>query len=178
LAAEDKLRDELLALQASHRDLLKWKLLVVGSIFAIGFGFAGTVQEMSAIVLFAAPFVCIYCDLLCRDYDLRIALIATFLRRHETPYSSYERFLATPEIAGTNCWTFRKYGIIGASVVVDVIVLGYSGILAFNVGVCGNFTWFLLAISAVAGAILSFVIQGVYSGIHTRLQEAGAKAAK
>jgi hypothetical protein len=178
VAAEDKLRDEVLALQASHRDLLKWKLLVVGSIFAIGFGFAGTVQEMSPMVLCAAPLVCSYCDLLCRDYDVRIGLIATFLRDHDAQYSLYERFLARREIAATRYWRFRKYGIIGASVFVDLTVFVYSVILGLNPGPSRDFTWLLLAISAVVGAILSCSIQRAYSRLHQHLREAGGKDPK
>jgi len=39
---EDKLRDEIMALQAAQRELARWKLLGLGGLGALGLGFTGS----------------------------------------------------------------------------------------------------------------------------------------
>ena len=96
MAAEEKLRDEIVALQSSQRDLLKWKLILIGSVSAVGLGLPRYGDPNFKFVLCIIPFLAAYCDLLCRDYDIRIALIGFFLAKSGADvFSKYEEYIGS-----------------------------------------------------------------------------------
>ena len=64
--------------------MLKWKLVLVGTLGAAGLGLAGASRHTPGhpeLVLCAVPFVSVYVDLLCRHLSLRILVIGRYLRR-------------------------------------------------------------------------------------------------
>ncbi len=74
---ESKLAEEILETQKSRSDMLKWKLVLVAALGAMGLGLS---QEMKVapLVLAIIPFVCVYVDLLCCNCNVRTILIGTY----------------------------------------------------------------------------------------------------
>ncbi len=87
------LRTEIVESQKARIDLLKYKLVAIATLAAIGLGFntnqAGSFLLDSDYVLTIIPFVCLYVDLLCWHNTLRILVIGRFLDYHDDPYENY-----------------------------------------------------------------------------------------
>ena len=96
------LRTEIIESEKSRIDLLKYKLIAVAALAAIGIGVGGYESNPKILdpelVLGIIPLACVYIDLLCWHNTLRILVIANFLKRHDGPY---ERFL---EVIGDNLY--------------------------------------------------------------------------
>jgi hypothetical protein len=75
----EELRAEILEAERSRSDLLKWKLVLVAGLGAIGIG-VQTNSGRVPLVLIGIPLVCAYVDLLCRHLTLRVHVIGQFLR--------------------------------------------------------------------------------------------------
>lgn len=91
---EEQLSRQLIEAQKIHSDLLKWKMIVVAALGAVGLGLSGSAGETSLVkpylVLCCIPLVCAYIDLLARHLSLRILVIAKFLRKdREDPYQDF-----------------------------------------------------------------------------------------
>jgi hypothetical protein len=63
-----------------EHDLAKWKLGVTAALAAAAFGLAGQNSGPNYWLLLIVPFVCAYVDLYAYQYELRIRVIARFLR--------------------------------------------------------------------------------------------------
>lgn len=66
--------------EAEH-DLAKWKLGVTAALGAAAFGFGKDGSNPNYWLLLFVPFVCAYVDLFNYQYELRILVIARFLRK-------------------------------------------------------------------------------------------------
>jgi len=85
----DKLRDEIIEAQRGHLDMVKWKIVLVAALGAVGLGFQGAGApgggERTALpahyVLCLIPFVCAYCDLMLCTLLLRMHAIGAFIHR-------------------------------------------------------------------------------------------------
>jgi hypothetical protein len=120
LASEDKLRDEIIAFQKARSDILLWKLIAMGGVGAAGLGLLSVTPSGKEAILGIIPFVAVYCDAVSHDYDLRIALIATFLRRPGGPFSEYESFTASVR----SHWTLVGLSAhIGSSLLACILIL-------------------------------------------------------
>jgi hypothetical protein len=75
----DLLRNEVLEAEKARSDLLKWKLVLVAGLGAAGLGL-NTGGQAHHLILVGVPLVCVYVDLLCHHLNLRIQLIASFIR--------------------------------------------------------------------------------------------------
>lgn len=88
------LREEIRKSEEARLDFLKYKLVAVASLAAVAFGLdskeSGSLRENLRYILALIPFVCIYVDALCYHNNLRIFVIAKYLRCHG---DSYEGFL-------------------------------------------------------------------------------------
>lgn len=88
------LRSEIIESEKARIDLLKYKLIAVAALGAIGIGVGGYEANSKTLdpelVLGIIPLACIYIDLLCWHNTLRILVIACFFKRNENPY---ERFV-------------------------------------------------------------------------------------
>ena len=96
----DTLRSEIMQAHEARSELLKWKLVIVGAIGSVGLGLAGAKTSNHAdLVLAAVPLVCIYVDLLCMNLNIRMLVIASWMRKVETEnpeqlaLRNYERFV-------------------------------------------------------------------------------------
>lgn len=79
------LRDELMQAQKNRSELLKWKLVLVSALGALGLGFSDVEGLNPAVsielVLCCIPFVCAYVDLLCSHHALSSEVIGRFIRQ-------------------------------------------------------------------------------------------------
>uniref|UniRef100_UPI004056DBDE hypothetical protein n=1 Tax=Candidatus Electronema sp. TaxID=2698783 RepID=UPI004056DBDE len=95
ITAKDQLgdlRNEIVESEKSRMDFLKYKLIVIASLGAIGLGFSE--QHTNAkiepdYILCIIPFICAYVDLLCYHNTIRILVIACFLDYNNDPYEGY-----------------------------------------------------------------------------------------
>jgi len=75
------LKEEINKVNEAEHDLAKWKLAVTAALGAAAFGLGKTGTAPYWLLLFV-PFVCAYIDLFDYQYELRILVIARFLREH------------------------------------------------------------------------------------------------
>jgi hypothetical protein len=156
MPCEEKLRDEVIGFQKAKSDILLWKLIAIGGVGAAGLGVTG--QPAKEAVLVIIPFVAAYCDAVGHDYDLRIALIATFLRRAGGEFSEYESF-----VAGTRSrWSLVGLAAhLGASIIACVLVL-LAGLFRPSVSGCKDMTSNMLVAAAILGIILVILVECEY----------------
>jgi hypothetical protein len=87
------LRSEIIESEKARIDLLKYKLIAVAALGAIGIGVGGYQADPKTLdpelVLGIIPLACIYIDLLCWHNTLRILVIACFLKRNKNPYENF-----------------------------------------------------------------------------------------
>ena len=96
ITAKDELpvlRNEIVESEKARLDFLKYKLVAIASLSAIGLGFGDYKLDKIIIpgdyVLCIIPFVCAYIDLLCYHNTLRILVIGCFLKHHDDLYEGY-----------------------------------------------------------------------------------------
>jgi hypothetical protein len=75
------LKQEINKTMEAEHDLAKWKLGVTAALGAAAFGFGQNGSSPSYWLLLFVPFVCAYVDLFNYQYELRIRVIARFLRK-------------------------------------------------------------------------------------------------
>jgi hypothetical protein len=98
-------KNEIVEASKGRTDLLKWKLILVAALGAIGLGISNpssTAKPMLSLhlALCLIPLVCVYVDLLCKHLQMRILVISEFFQFHEDKnnndetscFYSYERF--------------------------------------------------------------------------------------
>ena len=119
----EKLRDELIGMQAAQADIQKWKIIGIGAVFAVGLGFSHSTAGDTSFALFAIPFISVYADLLARDYDLRISVIASFLRSGDDAIASYERAVSRLGSRGIQWWVLGHTAIAVSSVLSNAAVI-------------------------------------------------------
>jgi len=74
------LKQEINETSDKAHDLAKWKLIVTAALGAAAFGLSK--QDPNYWLLFFVPFVCAYIDLYIYQLQLRVRIIAQFLREH------------------------------------------------------------------------------------------------
>lgn len=87
----EPLRNEIVASEKNRVDLLKYKLVAVAALGAIGLGLKSSDDPLfnPQYVLCIIPFVCLYVDALCCHNTLRILVIAEYLKSVGDPYETY-----------------------------------------------------------------------------------------
>ena len=76
------LKEEINKNNEMEHDLAKWKLGVTAALGAAAFGLGKDCGTPPYWLLLFVPFVCAYIDLFVYQYELRILVIARFLRQH------------------------------------------------------------------------------------------------
>jgi hypothetical protein len=76
------LKQEINQTAEAEHDLAKWKLGVTAALGAAAFGFGKEGCSPSYWVLLFVPFVCAYVDLFSYQYELRVLVLARFIREH------------------------------------------------------------------------------------------------
>jgi hypothetical protein len=70
---EEKFHDEISLLQAAQREATRWKIIGFRALAAIGLGIDGTSNRDMILVRCLIPLFAPYCDLISREYEIRIA---------------------------------------------------------------------------------------------------------
>jgi hypothetical protein len=81
-------RNEIIEAEKSRMDLLKWKLILVATLGAIGLGLNNASSNSKILsslhlMLCLIPLACVYVDLLCKHLQIRILAISYFLQHTE-----------------------------------------------------------------------------------------------
>ncbi|MEO0790661.1 MAG: hypothetical protein AAFY36_18495, partial [Bacteroidota bacterium] len=157
--AVEKLMDEMRDLKVSIRDSLKWKVVLTGSVTAIGLGFTGPSTPNAYLAMSAAPLIAAYCDVLIRDYELRVAIQAAYLRNNgDSEHSKYETFLEEQNIKDTEWWILRRDAIMLSSLFVCIFIGGFA---AWQCD-AQSFTtspWIVPILTALVGAVVVTLVQ-------------------
>ena len=80
MAVEEKLRDEMMAYEDARQQLARWKIVGLGALAAIGMRVESRLNQNMLLILSLIPLFAAYCVLINSEYEIRIALIAAFLR--------------------------------------------------------------------------------------------------
>lgn len=162
----EELRAEILEAERVRSDLLKWKLVLVAGLGAVGLGLNPDTKTVP-LVLIGVPLVCAYVDLLCRHLILRVHVIAQFIRdpgdepsdaaaaAKQRLLQEYERFVQTKR----SVFGFENWALFGSSTVLSVVV-GAWGIYLHG----DTKRWWAEALiaSAVAGLVLTVAIEWMF----------------
>ena len=153
----DKFRDEIIILGKAIRDLHKWKLIVVGTICTIAFGLSSHANPV-LYVLIGIPFTVNYIDALIWEYEIRVGLIANFVKKNQEQgeYRKYETFLSKKK--ETTKWTNWPERIIVVSSICSCCIslfgmfftiVGKSSSFEFNFDTIDPFRLVIIGISIV-----------------------------
>ena len=170
MPAAEMLRKEILGFQNAQAQLLRWKLIAIGATAAAAFGIATDDQPSRLLVLAIVPLIAVYCDLLSRDYDIRIALIAAFLWRQGGEYASYENFLRAPGVILAGPWFLGNAATFMSSVMVCILVIwiGFQPqIIAGAHADTGRLN--TLVVAGVAGILVAILIEWHFSQAYRRI---------
>ncbi len=98
-------RNEIIEAEKGRMDLLKWKLLLIAGLGAVGLGLSSSEKSTNPalspyLLLCLIPLVCIYVDSLCQHLQMRILVISEFFQHYKyqvrddemTRFHAYERF--------------------------------------------------------------------------------------
>ena len=125
----------------------------------------------SILALCLIPFIAAYSDLLIRDCDLRIRIIASFLKKEtDSDYARYELYIATdPEIQGARWTRFSHLSIKEASYSICMLVFGI-GVTNFIISNgCSVLVSVSLSASSLIGAVAIFKIHKDFKKIKSPL---------
>lgn len=120
----EKLRDEIVESQKVRTDFLKWKLFLVAAIGAAAFGIGSRDSQSQSpplVLLGLIPFVCLYVDAVCIHNQMRILIIARFMRRGSLGQTAkaYEEYCRTQRSA----WSLEDFALVGTTIFLSVLVL-------------------------------------------------------
>lgn len=159
------LRTEIIESEKARIDLLKYKLVVVASLAAIGLGFSernANTKIASDYILCIIPFACAYVDLLCYHNTIRTLVIASFLKHNDDPYEDYIYQLGNELHTKSAEYFFNMEDIalFWSSITLSILLVMYSIIPFFSEydHVKGSVFWFVGLMAIIANYLtkLSF----------------------
>lgn len=130
------LRNEIVESEKARIELLRYKLIAVASLAALGLGFH--IQRDNAKIAFdyvlcIIPFVCAYIDLLCYHNTIRILVIACFLKHNNDPYEGYIAQLDESNKVGVRqFFDIEDLVLFGSSIFLSFLLAIYS-IIPFDI---------------------------------------------
>ncbi|GAA5510076.1 hypothetical protein [Novipirellula caenicola] len=179
MGAADKLRDESMQYQAAKRDLLKWKLILTGTVSAFGLGFTQSTVPHAHLALCVVPLIAVYCDLLIRDYDLRIAIKGFFVVRYDVEgYAEYEQFINSSPISPLKWWLFSDVAISWTSLLLCVFVAAVGGGYGMVTPLHDSVSWVALPAMALIGAGLIVAVHVVFKRKHRAMHKAAKEGVR
>ena len=124
------LRTEIIESQKARTDLLKWKIVLISALGAVGFGISKDASGPLPAVLGFIPIACAYVDLLCVHNDLRILVIGGFLREHLKAKPEDSDIQAYEDICENNRPVFllESFALVGTTVLLSSLIalMAYS----------------------------------------------------
>lgn len=112
-------RQEIIDIQKSRVDLMKWKLILIG-------GLGGFGLEKAPTILILIPFICVYVDALCYQQSLKIFVISRFIcdvrQRNMQMDVNYEKLCNSL----SNSFSLEDVALVWSSVVLSILTsVGY-----------------------------------------------------
>jgi hypothetical protein len=164
------LRNEIIESEKARSELLKWKLVGVATLAALGLGFTENGSESGAhLVLPVIPFVCFYVDLMCRHESLRILVIAAFMRsrsnRDDADYESFVQVVARSP--GRNFFALEDWALEGSTMALALLLVTVGIVPQLVPGTLErlntpDFRWFSVA-SGVTVFALTLLVRRFFS---------------
>ncbi|HXU47263.1 MAG TPA: hypothetical protein VN783_17180 [Thermoanaerobaculia bacterium] len=203
------LRQEIRDTQKSESDILKWKFLAVAGVGSVALGGLRELvsfvapksvpgpapptapAEIAYGLLCLVPLICLYTDLICLHYTLRIITIGAFIKRSYEAYRArqapgipldYESFVFETRANRWNPFNLEIFAIIASSAFLSATLL----VLAKPWTLPGRALMSprgLLAASSLAGLIGTGCLQRSYLAriqaiLDKKVEKAGGRAAK
>lgn len=113
------LRSEIVESIKIRADFLKWKMLLIAVLGAAALGLTSNNHGAPELLGFV-PLVCAYADILCIHTDLRIFVIAKFLRDGPDAASAhYERFCHQER----HTLGLEQFALVGTTIAVSLLVM-------------------------------------------------------
>ena len=169
------LREEIRESEKVRMDFLKYKLIAVGTIGSIGLGFS---KNGNIIILSLIPLVCLFVDILCYHNNLRIFVIASFLKKKKDPYEKFvaDLFVKSVEAGKSDCYVFKleDYALLWSTLIVSLLIffIGIIKLALLDESICScdfkellfgkQSSYFYLIISSLIGIISTIIINRDY----------------
>ncbi len=166
----DKLRDEIIEAQKIRADLIKWKLVLVAALGASGLGLGVSEKEGAIprdglyILLGLIPFVCTYVDIAARHLNIRMQVIADFMKSYSKTHAEESPILGAYEL---HCEALHEKGIFE----LENSILTYSSAFLSVLVILSAYVLptkppegvsMLLVASGLLGLLLAFVVDLLY----------------
>jgi hypothetical protein len=166
----EKLRDELIEFERIIAEFQKWKLIGIGAVFAAGLSLSegSDLGGNAALALIAIPMVTVYADFLIRDYDLRLCLIARYMRPLAGEFGDYERFLSESVTKGKH-WLFGHVASACSSLAANGAVLWLASTSSVVKAGAKPDVAHILVIGAWVGIALAILTQGTYAWLVSKI---------
>jgi phosphorylase kinase alpha/beta subunit len=150
----EPLRTEIRESEKARIELLRYKLMAVAVLGAIGLGFQIQRDNKAILdfdyVLCIIPFVCTYIDLLCYHNTIRILVIAHFLNHNDDPYEGYISQLNNSYNKGVRYFfNMEELALIWSSIAVSFLISIYSFIPFLEEKIIEGSIFFYVGIIAI-----------------------------
>jgi hypothetical protein len=116
------LRSEIVESEKARIDLLKWKIILIAALGAVGFGMSREDAQPMPAVLGFIPLVCAYVDLVCVHNTLRILVIAHFLRTDATPAGSQAKAYEELCQSVRQAFLLEPFALVGTTILFSFFV--------------------------------------------------------
>ena len=157
------LREEIISSQKARMDFLKYKLLSIAILGAVGLGLednsSSPIKNVD-YVLCLIPLVCVYIDFLCYHNNIRILVIAKFLKTEGDKYENFVDDLCREikpkkKLDDRYLYNMEHVVLIWTTLFISVLLIIYGIILSCSKSEYG--TCFILSfiISGLLGIILT-----------------------
>ncbi len=166
----ESLKQELLQSQQTRDSFMKYKLLLVSGIGAVGLGFSKSSPVPQAeLVLCLIPIACCYVDLLCRNLSLRTKLLSRFFfeenryaDRVEARFECFYQKFDKTRGKGRKENALEGFALLFSTLFLSVAIIPV-GIMITSKGQCiYNWRSLLFVIAGIAGLLISRLINSEY----------------
>jgi hypothetical protein len=117
------------------------------------------------------PFFAAYCDLINREYEIRIAIIAAFLRTKGEAFAAYESFINMEAVAQTRWWQFPTAVTLVPSLLVCCLTMALALSALWVPGLTAR-PWLVapaLGGASILGVVLTLSVELMFRSKQRRL---------
>jgi len=170
------LRQEIIASENARMDFLKYKLLSIAVLGAVGLGLQGQngiLNKDIDYVLCLIPLVCVYVDFLSYHNNIRILVISRYLWNQNDKYENfisdlYAAIDSNTEFKGRDLFNMEDFVLIWSSIFISALLIIYGIILSCFTEqnlICFNFETpkvFIFTIFGIIGIVLTILAKKKY----------------